>query len=141
MQGRWERGREQNERERVVGKAAGDECVFIPGEGPSWQMKSSDTIPEAAGGEGGHGVARPEGVIHRYRVYHNNAINPRISLVVCRSHIKQQIFPRSYRHLDRACQTGPSNVNERKDTHLSTGMHKDRYRVHLGSGNELVLVL
>jgi hypothetical protein len=69
VQGRWERGREQNERERVVGKAAGDECVFIPGEGPSWQMRSSDTIPDAAGGEGGHGVARPDGVIHRYRVY------------------------------------------------------------------------
>ena len=29
--GRWERGREQKEMERVVGKAAGDECVFIPG--------------------------------------------------------------------------------------------------------------
>jgi hypothetical protein len=69
VQGRWERGREQNERERVVGKAAGDECVFIPGEGPSWQIKSSDTIPEAAGGEGDHGAARPDGVIHRYRIY------------------------------------------------------------------------
>ena len=55
VQGRWERVREQKERERAVGKAAGDECVFIPGEGPSCQMKSSDTIPEAAGGEGGHG--------------------------------------------------------------------------------------
>jgi hypothetical protein len=32
-------------------------------------MKSSDTIPEAAGGEGGHGVAGLDGVIHRYRVY------------------------------------------------------------------------
>jgi hypothetical protein len=26
-------------RERVVGKAARDEYVFIPGEGPGWQMK------------------------------------------------------------------------------------------------------
>jgi hypothetical protein len=33
-------------RERVVGKAAGDECVFIPGEGPSWQMRS---VPRHAG--------------------------------------------------------------------------------------------
>ena len=74
MQGRWERGREQNERERVVGKAAGDECVFIPGGGPSWQMRSSDTIPDAAGGEGGHGVARPDGVIHRYIIYQNSAL-------------------------------------------------------------------
>ena len=62
-------GKEPKEKERVVGKVAGDECVFIPGEGPSWQMRSSDTIPDAAGGEGGHGVARPDGVIHRYRVY------------------------------------------------------------------------
>jgi len=26
----------------------------------------SDTIPDVAGGEGGHGAAKPEGVIHRY---------------------------------------------------------------------------
>ena len=35
-------------------------CVFIPGEGPGWQM-----MPDAAGGEGGHGVAKPDAVIHR----------------------------------------------------------------------------
>jgi hypothetical protein len=29
----------------------------------------SDAIPDAAGGEGGHGAANPDGVIHRYRVY------------------------------------------------------------------------
>jgi hypothetical protein len=28
---------------------------------------SSGAIPEAAGGERGHGAAKPEGVIHRYR--------------------------------------------------------------------------
>ena len=32
-------GKGTKERERVVGKAAGDECVFIPGEGPGWQMR------------------------------------------------------------------------------------------------------
>ena len=48
-EGNKKRGRE------FVGKAAGDECVFIPGDGPSWQMRSA--IPEAAGGEGGHGAA------------------------------------------------------------------------------------
>jgi hypothetical protein len=26
----------------------------------------SDAIPDTAGGEGGHGAAKPEGVIHRY---------------------------------------------------------------------------
>ena len=29
----------------------------------------SDAIPEAAGGEGGHGAAKPDGVIHRYNIY------------------------------------------------------------------------
>ena len=49
---------ERGERERVDGKAAGDECVFIPGEGPGWQMRvGSDAMPDAAGGEGGHGAA------------------------------------------------------------------------------------
>jgi hypothetical protein len=54
-------GKGTKERERVVGKAAGDEYVFIPGEGPGWQT----AIPDAAGGEGGHGAAKPEAVIHR----------------------------------------------------------------------------
>ena len=31
----------------------------------------SDAIPDAAGGEGGHGAARLHGVIHRY-VYHSS---------------------------------------------------------------------
>ena len=38
QEGREPRGKKG--RERVVGKAAGDECVFIPGEGPGWQMRS-----------------------------------------------------------------------------------------------------
>ena len=39
-------------RERVAGNAAGDECVFIPGEGPGWADEvGSDTIPDAAGGK------------------------------------------------------------------------------------------
>ena len=37
-------------RERVAGKAAGDECVFIPGERPGWQMRYGfDAMPDAAG--------------------------------------------------------------------------------------------
>jgi hypothetical protein len=63
-------GKETKERERVVGKAAGDECVFIPDEGPGWQIEvGSDAIPEAAGGEGGHGAATMDGVIHRNIFY------------------------------------------------------------------------
>jgi hypothetical protein len=39
-------------RERVVGKAAGDERVFIAAAGSGCQMKaSSNAIPDAAGGE------------------------------------------------------------------------------------------
>jgi hypothetical protein len=38
--------------ERGVGKAAGDECVFIPGEGTGLADEvGSDTIPDTAGGE------------------------------------------------------------------------------------------
>jgi hypothetical protein len=36
-------GKGTKEREIVDGKAAGDECVFIPGEGPGWQMRSGLT--------------------------------------------------------------------------------------------------
>jgi hypothetical protein len=62
-----ERGeREQKGSERVVGKAAGDECVFIPCEGPGLADEvGSDTIPDTAGGEGGHGAAKPDGVIYK----------------------------------------------------------------------------
>ena len=42
QEGKRER-RGTKEREKVVGKAAGDECVFIPGEGPGWQMRSGAT--------------------------------------------------------------------------------------------------
>jgi hypothetical protein len=60
--GEW---RGENWRERVVGKAAGDERVFIPGRGfGQVDEASSDAIPDAAGGEGGHGAAKPHGVIH-----------------------------------------------------------------------------
>jgi hypothetical protein len=45
----------------------GDECVFIPGEGLDWQMRSGPTtIPDTADGEGVRGAAKPRGVIHRY---------------------------------------------------------------------------
>jgi hypothetical protein len=64
------RGEGNKREERVVGKAAGDECFFIPGERTGLADEvGSDAIPEAAGGEGGHGAAKPDGVIHRYRIY------------------------------------------------------------------------
>jgi hypothetical protein len=45
-------GRGAKGSKRVVGKAAGEERVFIPGEGPGWQMRS-----DVAGGEGVAGMA------------------------------------------------------------------------------------
>ena len=51
--------RERRGKESGVGKAAGDERVFIAGGGSG--------LPDAAGGEGSTGAARPEGVIHRNR--------------------------------------------------------------------------
>jgi hypothetical protein len=43
--------------ERVVGKAAGDECFFIPGLADE---VGSDTIPDTAGGEGVTGPLNQE---------------------------------------------------------------------------------
>jgi hypothetical protein len=58
-----EEGKGTKGSERVVGKVVGDKRVFISGSGPGWQMRSgSDAMP---GGEGGHGVAKPDRVIHR----------------------------------------------------------------------------
>jgi len=37
-------------RERVVGKAAGDDGVFILGEGPGWQMRTAPTPNAGRGG-------------------------------------------------------------------------------------------
>jgi hypothetical protein len=38
-----ERGMGTKGSERIVGKAAGDECVFIPGGGSGWQIRSGAT--------------------------------------------------------------------------------------------------
>jgi hypothetical protein len=43
-----------------------EERVFIPGQGGGLADEAvSDAIPNAAGGEPGHGTARPDGVVHR----------------------------------------------------------------------------
>jgi hypothetical protein len=34
----------------------------------------ADAIPNAAGGEGGHGAAKPDPVVHRYRVNKNGGL-------------------------------------------------------------------
>jgi len=45
-------------RERVVGKAAGDECVFIPDEGSGWQMRLGPTPRRTRRAVTGTGVNR-----------------------------------------------------------------------------------
>jgi hypothetical protein len=46
---------------------------FIPARGSGWQMGARpDAIPNAAGGEGGHGAATPDVATHTYpdsRIY------------------------------------------------------------------------
>ena len=49
----------------------------------------SDAIPEAAGGEGGHGAAKPNAVIHRYvfnliRSYLKYDLGAKVCRKVCR---------------------------------------------------------
>jgi hypothetical protein len=68
-------GKREKGREGVVGKAARDECVFIPGEGPGLADEiGSNAMPDAAGGEGGHRPAKPNGVIHRYGYYRGRKV-------------------------------------------------------------------
>ena len=53
-------------------KAAGDQGLYNLARGVGLADGGrTDAIPNAAGGEGGHGAARPDGVIHRYVFYHN----------------------------------------------------------------------
>jgi hypothetical protein len=69
VQDREERGERDEER---CWKSGGGRVRLIPGEGPGWQMRAAPTpMPDAVGGEGGHGAAKPDGVIHR------NIINPK----------------------------------------------------------------
>jgi hypothetical protein len=63
---RVERGRGEMERERVVGKPAGDERVFIPWPRVRLADKAgSDAIPNAMGSEGGHRAATPDVASHQ----------------------------------------------------------------------------
>jgi hypothetical protein len=53
--------------QRAVGKAAGDECVFIPGRGLGRQIGTdSDAMLDVASGEVGHRTVRLDGTIHGY---------------------------------------------------------------------------
>jgi hypothetical protein len=49
--------------ERIVEKVAGDECVFVPGE--LADKVGSDAVLDGASRKDGHGVAKPDRVIHR----------------------------------------------------------------------------
>jgi hypothetical protein len=52
--------------ERVDGKAAGDHGFITCQRIGLADGARADAIPNAAGGEDGHGAAKPDGVIHRY---------------------------------------------------------------------------
>ena len=54
--------------ERVDGKAAGDYDLITCQRIGLADGARADAIPNATGGEGGHGAAKPEAVIQRYRV-------------------------------------------------------------------------
>ena len=60
--------------ERVDGKAAGDYDFKTCQRIGLADGARSDAIPDAAGGEGGHGVAKPDPVIHRY-ISHPSKLN------------------------------------------------------------------
>jgi hypothetical protein len=57
------REKERKGIQRGVEKAAGDERTFIRSRTSNWQMgQLRHTMPDAAGGEGGHGSTKPDAV-------------------------------------------------------------------------------
>jgi hypothetical protein len=66
LNGVWERRRKQRQRppfSAVLPQARS----YLMGSGPGWADEvGSDAIPDTAGGEGGHGAAKSDRVIHRY---------------------------------------------------------------------------
>ena len=59
--------REEKRMERVDGKAAGDYGFIACQRIGLADGACADAIPNAAGGEGGHGATKPDPVIHRLR--------------------------------------------------------------------------
>ena len=55
----------EKEREIVIGKAVGDVRLYTRRRVGLADEGGSDAMPDAAGGEGDHGAAKPDGVIHR----------------------------------------------------------------------------
>ena len=80
-------------RRELEGKGGGGERAFIPlAEHRAGRLNVSGTIPATAGGEGGsHGVAKPDGVIHRYSLLPRDMSemaetqNPRRSILMSRA--------------------------------------------------------
>jgi hypothetical protein len=61
----------------LLEKRRGTNASLYLAEGRGWQMKPAQTpIPDTGGGEGGHGTAKPNGVIHRYAVLPVKCENP-----------------------------------------------------------------
>jgi hypothetical protein len=68
--GRCERGgRDKRKRESCWKSGGGRVRLYTWRRAGLADEVGSDAIPDAAGGEGGHGAAKPDRVIHRYRVY------------------------------------------------------------------------
>jgi hypothetical protein len=74
--------REEKRMERIDRKVVGD-YSFRPARGIALADGArADAIPNAAGGEGGHGAAKPEGIIHGYR----QECTLMLMLAACRGH-------------------------------------------------------
>jgi hypothetical protein len=61
-----ERGGKKRDGERCWKSGGGRGRLYTGGRVGLADEVGCKAMPDAAGGEGGHGVARPDGVIHRY---------------------------------------------------------------------------
>ena len=57
---------EERGMQRAVGKAAGDERVFIPGQGSDWQMRAGSDVITRRAVRAVTGPPTPDRVIHMY---------------------------------------------------------------------------
>jgi hypothetical protein len=64
--GRAGEGRKKRGFRALLKKRRGTNASLYLAELRTGRLASSDAIPDTAGGEGGHGAATPDGVIHRY---------------------------------------------------------------------------
>jgi hypothetical protein len=111
--------------ERVDGKAAGDHGFITCQRIGLADRARADAIPNAAGGEGGHEAAKPNGVIHRYLFNRNLRFPGDLTSASSWRNEKPRLRSWKLEPNPTAIREGPT---ERKTAHETTGSTIRRLR-------------